>query len=252
VTISLIKSRILDEAPGVTAGFTTREGGVSAGALASLNLGMHVGDARQNVHANRDAVLAALGRADATWVSLRQVHSNGVVEVTRLAGRSIEADGVWTRDRMAAISVLVADCVPILIAEESGRAVCAVHAGWRGTRSRVAAEAVARLSKAGFPPNSLRVAVGPAIGPCCFEIGDEVADELGFVSGDVAGAMERNAGGRVTADLWAINRALLVSAGVEDSKIDVFRLCTSCNPDFYSHRRDKGATGRQAGIIALA
>lgn len=252
MTVSLIKSRVLDETPGITAGFTTREGGVSAGALESLNLSMHVGDQRQNVHANRGAALAALGRPDAAWVSLRQVHGNALVEVTHQAGRSIEADGVWTRDRMAAVAVLVADCVPMLIAEENGRAVCAVHAGWRGTQARIAAEAVARLKKAGFPPNSLRVAVGPAIGPCCFEIGDEVADELAKVSGDVTDAVARGADGRVTADLWALNHAFLVEAGVERTSIEVFRLCTACNPGFYSHRRDKGTTGRQAGIIALA
>ncbi len=252
VTVSLIRSQLLSAVPGVTAGFTTREGGHSADALASLNLGLGIGDEGGTVRANRDAVLEALGRPDASWVSLRQVHGIDVVEVTHNAGRSIEADALWTRDRDAVVAVLVADCIPILIADSKGEAVAAVHAGWRGTHDRVAAVAVKRLDKAGFEVARLLVAIGPGIGPCCFEIGEEVAAELTAIGEHAEGAVRRDPSGRITADLWQLNRDILIEAGVAAESIETFRMCTSCNAGFYSHRRDQGKTGRQAGVIGFS
>ncbi len=247
MSVSLLRAGALDGVPGVAHGFTTRDGGVSAGALRSLHLG--AGDERANVRSNRAAVLEALGRPDGVWVSARQVHGDAVVEVTRAAGRSIEADGLWTRDRSVVVAVLVADCVPILMAHESGGAVAAVHAGWRGTRDRIGARMVERLDRAGFEPAGLRVALGPAIGPCCFEIGDEVAAELGTVD---PAAVSSGGGGGARADLWTLNQRILLGAGVPESQIDVFRVCTSCREDFFSHRRDRGQTGRQAGVIGFS
>ena len=178
MSVALLRSPLLAGIPGVVHGFTTREGGSSTGALASLNLGQRIGDTPQAVTANRQAVLAALGRPDATWVSARQVHGNAVFEVTRNAGRSMEADGLWTRDHEVMAAVLVADCVPMLVAERSARAIAAVHAGWRGTAARIAEAAVSRLVQAGFAAADLCVTLGPAIGPCCFTIGEDVAAEL--------------------------------------------------------------------------
>jgi hypothetical protein len=249
MTISLLRARALDGVAGVAHGFTTRDGGSSSAPWNTLNLGLGVGDDRAAVAANRGAVLGALGQPDGVWVSARQVHGHDVVEVTRSAGRSIEADGLWTRDRSVAVAVLVADCVPILVAHESGDAVAAIHAGWRGTRDRIPARMIERLVKAGFSAEGLRVAVGPAIGPCCFEVGEDVAAELGAIDETAIGAGDT---GKPHADLWALNRRILVDAGVPEAQIDTFRVCTSCRDDFFSHRRDQGSCGRQAGIIGFS
>ena len=125
-------------------GFTTREGGASTGPYASFNLSTRVGDPRASVEKNQERLLGLLGRQGARLVTLRQVHGAEIVQVSNAAGRSIEADGVLTTDPLALLSVLVADCVPLLMADTKGTVVAAVHAGWRGTRERIASRMVKR------------------------------------------------------------------------------------------------------------
>jgi YfiH family protein len=182
-------------------------------------------------------------------VSLTQVHGNAVVEVTPNASKAIEADGLWTRSSEAALAVTVADCVPLVFAHASGAAVAAVHAGWRGTVAKIATEMVHRFKKAGFPPDELLVAMGPAIGPCCFEVGSEVLEAIREAFPGVDSLMQADAS-RGYANLWDLNRMALEEAGVMSSQVDILSRCTSCSPDFFSYRRDRGATGRQCGIIA--
>lgn len=253
MTPELIRTPLLDAVPGLAHGFTTRRGGVSDGIFASLNLSHRVGDARERVERNRQQTLAALGRDGAYLVVLKQVHGAEIVEVTGRAGQAIQADGVWTSDRSVVLAVLVADCVPILIAASNGRAAAAVHAGWRGTRARIAGRMIERLHEAGFDPASLTVAMGPAIGPCCFTIGEDVEGELRQAFPAAHDAIRTDEKGRRVADLWELNRRSLLDAGVPADRIDVVRRCTACEPsEFYSHRRDAGQTGRQSGLISPA
>ena len=251
MSVAILTSPVLSNVTGIVHGFTTREGGVSQGPFASLNLG-GAQDERPAIEANRARVLETLGRKDGSFVALRQVHGSDVVQVTRLAGRSIEADGLWTRDRGAVISVLVADCVPILFADQRGRAVGAVHAGWRGTASRIAAEMVKRMKDADIPPHDLKVAIGPAIGPTDFEIGPDVVLALETAFPSPGAAIRPGNDDRSYADLWALNKRCLVEAGVPESSIDILAYSTVSDARFFSHRRDQGVTGRQAGVIALA
>ncbi len=251
MTVAMLTSQVLSGVPGIVHGFTTRDGGVSQGPFASLNLG-GAQDERSTIETNRALVLDTLGRKDASFVALRQVHGNDVVQVTRLAGRSIEADGLWTRDRGAVLAVLVADCVPILFADHRGRAVGAVHAGWRGTASRIAAEMVKRLKDADIPPHDLRIAIGPAIGPSDFEIGPDVVLALETAFPSPGAAIRPGHDDRSYADLWALNKRCLLEAGVPETCIDVVAYSTLADGRFFSHRRDKGVTGRQAGVIGLA
>jgi polyphenol oxidase len=238
---------------GIVHGFTTRKGGGSRGALGTLNLGTTVGDERPVVSDNRQLVLKALGKTDAAFVSLRQVHGDSIVEVTRLASKSIEADALWTRDASAVVAVLTADCVPILMAHESKKAVAAVHAGWRGTKAKVSGLMVNRLKDAGLAIAGLHVAIGPGIGPCCFEIGADVAAELRAAFGEGTPHVRTDERGKLVADLWALNHEALIAAGVPAGNIEQLRRCTFCETDlFFSHRRDQGKTGRQAGVIGLA
>lgn len=245
----LVRSRLLEAVEGITHGFSTRYGGISEGPRRSLNLGRGVGDPASVVRENRQRVLQAIDCPGHQWVSLQQVHGKSVVEVTRQARRNIEGDGLWTQDPQAAVAVTVADCVPILIAHRSGRAVAAVHAGWRGTEARIVGEMVKRLSAAGFKPNDLVAALGPAIGPQNFEIGAEVVASLqaAFPQTDTLQIAEK---GKGFANLWDLNTIALEEAGLLPSQIDVVAHCTVGSSDYFSYRRDKGDTGRQCGIIA--
>jgi YfiH family protein len=246
-----MQSELLASIEGVVHGFTTRHGGLSRGSFESLNLGTRTEDERSVVETNRRKVLAALGRHDGTLITLRQVHGADLVEVSHLAGCSIPADGLWSRDPLAVLGVLVADCVPILIADVAGTRVAAVHAGWRGTRARIAAKMVKRLVDSGAELASLRVAIGPAIGPCCFEIGEDVANDLRAAIPEASSVITEENERRTVADLWALNERVLFGAGLVPSQIDTLRLCSKCDPRFFSHRRDGARTGRQAGVIGL-
>jgi YfiH family protein len=148
-----------------------------------------------------------------------------------------------------AASVSVADCAPVLIADPRSGSAAAVHAGWRGTLGRVAAEGVrALVERHGARPSDHLAAIGPSIGPCCFEVSRELAvrfrDELGPAAGN-----PRNLGSRV--DLWLANEQILRGAGLPRRRIEVLGRCTSCEDDvFFSHRRDQGRTGRHLAFIA--
>jgi YfiH family protein len=209
------------ELPGATALFTTRRGGVSDGPYASLNVGVLTDDDPERVAANRERVRAQAGAA--RLAQGRQVHGT---QVSVDGGTGEEADGqVTTRAGVAAI-VLVADCLPVALAGPDAAGV--VHAGWRGLAAGVLEAGVAAIGR-----GPVAAAIGPGIGPCCYEVGDEVRS--------VFGTAER------TLDLKAVARARLEAAGV--AEVHDCGLCTACDDRrFFSHRRDRGVTGRQAGL----
>jgi YfiH family protein len=215
--------------------FTTRRGGVSTGPYASLNLGGSTGDDPAAVLANHAAIAAALGYDAETRAWGRQVHG-AVVERRRSAapagGDVIDADGQATALRGVAVTVMAADCLPIALAAPG--AVAMVHGGWRGLAAGVVEQGVRALTDLGAAA-PIVAAIGPGAGPCCYEAGDEVHAALGHSAG-------RNV------DLKAAARDRLLAAGV--AEIHDVALCTMCAPDglLFSHRRDHGVTGRQAGI----
>jgi hypothetical protein len=145
----------------------------------------------------------------------------------------------------------VADCVPILIAHSSGRAVAAIHAGWRGTLEGIGGVMVARLEAAGFRKEDLVVALGPCIGPTAFQVGPEVIERICATFPD-ATISDRDENGKGYANLWELNQFVLQTAGLGMSQIDVVEHCTAGTEEFYSYRREEGDTGRQCGIIARA
>jgi YfiH family protein len=241
--VLLVRSALLQAFPH---GFTTRQGGVSPPPWDALNLGGAVGDAPERVAENWGRLGEATGLA---FARVRQVHGAAVARLDAPASPPPEADVVLTRTRGLAACVSVADCVPILLADPETGAVAAVHAGWRGTLARAAAAGVAALARdAGGAPGRLLAAVGPSIGPCCYAISPELAArfeaELG--SGLLAGPA-----GAPRLDLWAANLRILGAAGVPAERVDLLRRCTSCEAAaFFSHRRDRGRTGRQVAFIA--
>jgi polyphenol oxidase len=205
--------------PGGTALFTTRRGGRSEGPFASLNLGLWTDDDPENVRANRELVRERAGVA--RLAQGRQVHGARVVVD---AEDTEEADGQATTAFDVAAIVLTADCLPVALAGPG--VVAMVHAGWRGLANGVLEAGVAATG-------AVAAAIGPGIGPCCYEVGDDVRA--------VFGTSDR------TLDLKAIARERLRAAGV--TEVHDCGLCTACDAErFFSHRRDSGVTGRQAGL----
>ena len=182
-----------------------------------------------------------------------QVHG-ATVHVTHGPPAPAQGDGLWTRTPGLVVAVRVADCVPILLWDPGAPAVAAVHAGWRGTAQDIAGAAVrVGVERLDVAPGRLRAAVGPSIGPCCFEVGDEVVQGLrGAGLPDEAFGLRTGPRDRPHVDLRAANRALLVRAGVADTSIEDVGGCTSCHPERYeSYRRDGPTSGRGRGLIAL-
>lgn len=250
---------------------TTRAGGMSTGAYASMNLGDHVGDAPQAVAANRARLAAALrGPGGAVRpVFLNQVHGAAVVRLGPGTPDRTAADGVWTAERRVACTVLVADCLPVLFTDRAGRRVAAAHAGWRGLAGGVL-EAVFQCFRAPAltpygldAPNSEAIEardmlawLGPCIGPQAFEVGPEVRAAFCAADADAGRHFAAQPGGKFLANLPALARQRLAALGVAQvyGNDGSAAWCTVAQTSrFFSHRRDGGAggTGRMAACIWL-
>jgi YfiH family protein len=247
--VQILRSPLLERFPH---GFTTRLGGVSRPPFEGLNLGDAVGDDPAAVEANWAALRAATGLA---FARVRQVHGDAVVLARRWPGAPParadlpEGDAVLSATPGLAACVAVADCVPLLVADPRGGAVAAVHAGWRGSLARVAARAVEALAReAGARPGDLLAAIGPSIGPCCYEVAEDLAARFAAAFGD--DVVERR-DGAPRLDLWRANERALREAGLRAGAIDRLARCTACEPGLlFSHRRDRGSSGRQVGFVA--
>ncbi len=240
--VRLLTSRLL---AGFPHGFTTRQGGVSPAPWNSFNLGGAVGDDPARVAENWRLLERETGLG---FARVHQVHGARAVLFSHATPPREEADAVVSATSGVAACVSVADCVPVLLADPRSGAVAAVHAGWRGTLARASAEGVRALAReTGAIPGELLAALGPSIGPCCYQVSSELAarfrSELG-PEGIAPGIAPK-------LDLWAANEAILRAAGVRPERIEVLGRCTSCERDlFFSHRRDSGRTGRQMAFVA--
>ena len=230
------------ELPGARAAFSTRVGGVSEEPYDALNVAIMTGDERENVRENRHRLAAALGRDPEGVVMGRQVHGAELREHRAAQSTRVfagvepspeEVDAHSTSSAELTPLVMVADCLPVAMAGRGG--VAMAHCGWRGLAAGIVAEAAAAV-------DARAAAVGPGIGPCCYEVGEEVLAEFQDLDGVAEGRM---------LDLTAVARGLLARAGV--TEVESADLCTNCNSElFYSHRRDGGRTGRQAGLVWMA
>ena len=227
--------------PGATVTFTTRRGGVSEGPYESLNLGILTDDLPERVTENRHRAAAQAGVEPDRMAMGWQVHGTELREWTEPppdrayaepGGKDLErVDGHLTREPGLGLLVLVADCFPVALSD--GDQAAMLHCGWRPLAGGIVERALARFDS---PPSA---AVGPGIGGCCYEVGDDVREAFADIEGAAQGRM---------LDLRAVIAAKLAAVGVTDVRhVDE---CTSCSPELYfSHRRDRGVTGRQAGII---
>jgi YfiH family protein len=230
------------ELPGAIAAFSTRDGGVSEGAYASLNVGLHVGDDPANVVENRRLLAERVGLAPEAIAMGRQVHETAIERwgtppdpvrhgFTDPSAELPEVDGHTTTRHGLGLLVQVADCLPIALA--SPRRIAMIHCGWRGLAGGLVEHA---LSLFDARPTA---AIGPGIGSCCYEVGPEVLAAFEGMEGAASGGM---------LDLRRVAAAKLAAAGAVG--VEHVDLCTSCNPDqFFSYRRDGGVTGRQCGIV---
>lgn len=254
--IPLIQFPHLIEAGLKAHGITTRQGGISEGALASLNMGRRALDSHENITENHRRVAEALGVSPGSFVFSDQVHGVRIhpVNLENFMEPVSETDGLMTDVSGITLTTLYADCMAVLVYDPEHRAIGMVHSGWRGTAQAIGPKLVkAMMAHYGSKPESLLAALGPAIGPCCFEVGAEVIaafQGMPCLQADPLWLQQKN--GKPHVDLSRINRYLLIEAGIDPQAIKTTDLCTCCNPDLlYSHRRDQGNTGRMAALMAL-
>jgi YfiH family protein len=236
------------ERAGFLAAYTERTGGASEKPFDSLNLSFAVDDASSAVGTNRTRV--AEGLQIAPFATAEQVHGANAVRVgAKRAGagfdgldsRILGADTLYTASVGLPLAVLTADCLPIVMASPGQGIVAAVHAGWRGLAGGILSRAAGLFEE----PADVRVAIGPAIGPCHYEVKEDVA--LAVAAASVAGAVTDRRGGRLYLDLPATARSHLRALGIR--RVEDTGLCTACERSrFFAHRRDHGTTGRQVGI----
>ncbi|MCL4458339.1 MAG: peptidoglycan editing factor PgeF [Chloroflexi bacterium] len=241
---------------------STRHGGVSNGIYRSLNMSFSVGDATDNVVSNRAILCRALNIPAEAIVVPQLAHSCNVAVVSsndKGQGALRGGTGIPVSDALITDSpglfllITFADCVPLLFYDPVKRAVGLAHAGWKGTVNQIARHVVGKMTQDfGTDPADLIIGIGPSIGPCCYEVGDEVMALVSRAWGDHLDDVAHQVDGRRHLDLWNLNHHAILEAGVNETHLEVTRICTSCRVgDFFSHRRERGRTGRFAAIIGL-
>ncbi len=232
-------------------GFPERHGGVSTELRESLNLGYRWGDDRANVDQNRRLLAHQVGYEPEALVVTKHVHGTNVWRVGEPLPDPAEFDGLVSDRAGVVLGAFAADCIPIVFADPVANVCGACHSGWRGTVAGVARRVVERMGEVGSTPGDVRVVLGQSIGPCCFEVGDEVVDEFVAAFGDVEGLVI-DGPRKHHVDLRVATRAVLEAAGVRPEHIDSDPPCTKCAPDrFFSYRRDGQAGGVHMGFIGL-
>jgi YfiH family protein len=232
----------------------TRHGGLSPEPWHSLNVGGTVGDERTRVRANRNLSLKVLGCEPDSVFDVWQIHSADVVCATapRPDTEAVrQADIILTDKPELTLYMRFADCVPILFHDPRKSVIGVAHAGWMGTLRDVATATINAMAKQyGSNPADVIAGIGPSIGPDHYEVGEDVISQVKQKFGDESEQMLKSHNGKIHFDLWKANRFLLEKAGVE--KIEVAEICTACHTDdWFSHRAEKGRTGRFGALITL-
>ncbi len=239
----LLRPTLLGTLPGLAAGFSTREGGVSPDPYGALNLGMSVGDRREAVAENRRRFFGALGFQPEQAAIAGQVHGDAVRAVAE-PGLYPGYDALVTNLPGLLLCITAADCAAVLLADPDARVVGACHAGWRGTVAGIAARTIRAMGQMGAQPGRMRAFVSPCISRDAFEVGPEVAAQF------APAFVEPRAGANPHVDLKRALHAQLVEAGLAHEHVEVSPHCTAGQPDlFFSHRAQHGRTGRMMGAI---
>ena len=242
-------------------GFTTRYGGVSKEHLTSLNLGFNRGDDEDNVFENYSRVCAALGVDRDSLVLSKQVHETNITKVTKEhRGNGINfsnifesVDGIYTTEKDITLVTHYADCVPLFFYAPKHEIIGMAHAGWRGTVGEIGRKMIeCWVEEEGITPEDIQVVIGPSIGPCCFEVGDEVVSEFITKFNEPSYITFNEETNKHHINLWECNAKILKDAKVPEENIIQTNLCTCCNSNiFFSHRKSKGQRGTMAGFMCL-
>lgn len=246
----------------VTHGFSTRVGGVSEKPFDRLNLGFHTGDASESVQVNRARFAQALGIPAQDLVAANQVHGENICRIEIAdKGRGaldqqtvIEAtDALMTNEKNVPLIAFFADCVPVMLLDPQKKAIAISHAGWKGTVLRIAGKTVRKMAhEYGSKPEDLLVIIGPAIGPCHYEVDHPVIEtfQKNFMHWEMF--LDIKEGNTAQLNLWEANRIQLLEEGVLEQNITMSNICTYCHQDLlYSYRYSGGKTGRLGGAIML-
>lgn len=238
--------------------FTMRRGGVSTGEFGTLNLGFISGDPAENVRENYKRICSAIDINFDNLVFAKQVHGCNVKVVGRSdLGRDVGESGGWdglaTNETGVPLVTLYADCVPVFLFDPVKKVVALVHSGWRGTAGRIGAEAVKLLVNTfGSKPGDILAGIGPSIGRCCFEVDSHTAEIFRDTFNEAGSIVHESGEGKYNVDLWSANALILAESGVNPLNIEIAGICTACNSAmFFSYRRDRGKTGRNAAIVQL-
>ncbi len=278
--LQILETERLDNIPWLIHGFSTRQGGYSrAYGGHALNLGFTKTDSKAAVERNRAAFLASLGANGRPWalVTMRQVHSDVIHAISKPPEEPLMGDGMITNVPGLILAVQTADCLPVVLVDVKNRAVGVFHAGWRGTVKRIVEKAVGAMRlHFGSRPRDLEAAIGPGVRNCCYTVGEEVRDKFHsqfayanklfheikesdpvrekypmlFLTARAPGHSTLPV--NIFLDLVEANRLQLIDAGVSAKRIQTVQFCTACNTDLlFSHRAEKGITGRMMGVAGI-
>ena len=255
--LQIVRSPLLEKFSGLTHAFSTRLGGTSCHPYDSLNLSARSGDSKQAVEKNRQIISDALSIENGLFF-LNQVHGDTILlaEDAGSQEKGHVADAVITCRQNLPLGILTADCLSILLFASDNKSIGAIHAGWRGTALNISGQTINKMIKSfNINPKNIYAAMGPTIGPCCYEVDSAVYEHFSNNSnlwdqGSVK--VDRDGERRWMLDLAAINRLQMEEAGLEPGHISQPPYCTACDENlFYSYRRDGRSSGRQGSLIML-
>lgn len=249
-----------EDIPGLVAGFSTKHGGQSTGVFETLNTGFHVKDRPEDVRANRKTIGRLLDFSTDQWVGACQTHGNRIVHVTKQdAGKGAlnydtslpDTDGLYTEDPGLLLTLCYADCVPLYFLSRKHKRIGTAHAGWKGTVLGIGWNMVKQWEKEGINPEEIEAVIGPSICEQCYQVDERVIEGARrWISGNEPPFTPvSKEEGQFLLSLQKLNEMILQKAGIPKKSIRSTNYCTSCSPEFFSHRRDQGKTGRMIGFI---
>jgi polyphenol oxidase len=250
----------LGKKDNILAGFTTKNGGVSKGDFSTFNLGLHVNDDIYAVCSNRKLLGDYVGIPTENWVGCEQIHKASVAKVTKARGGkgslnyqdSLQGtDAIYTTETNILLTLCFADCVPLYFYEPNSKIIGIAHAGWKGSVNDIAGEMIrAWVKYEGVNPQNIYASIGPSIGSCCYIVDDRVINCIKELNINNDQIYLEVSNGQYRLNLKSLNKKLMISAGIPKDHITTSSYCTSCDEElFFSHRRDKGNTGRMLSFI---
>ncbi|NBI29432.1 peptidoglycan editing factor PgeF [Chengkuizengella marina] len=257
----LYLSKWMEQYPQLSIGFTTRVGGVSKGDFASLNCGLHVNDNKEDVITNRKMIAEAIGFSFDTVTCSNQVHGDEIALITqdeKGKGRLSQEDSIPFKDALITdqpnicLISFYADCVPLYFFDPVLQVIGIAHAGWKGTYLEIAKKTIIKMSEAyGSKPENILAGIGPSIGHCCYEVDERIINHFEDTY-YLYSFIQSKGNGKYTLNLKEMNRQIMLNAGILPTQIEITQYCTGCSSDmFYSHRIEKGSTGRMMSWIGL-